>query len=63
MIKRNRSAVAKKVLVVCDGFLPPKVKVAGGKNLYLIQRYLSSKDFMMHLVVFMHKHTASNWRE
>ncbi len=55
--------MAKNILVICDGFLPPKVKVAGGKNLYLMQRYLSSKDFMMHLVVFTCKQTVSNWQE
>lgn len=55
--------MAKKILIICDGFLPPKVKVAGGKNLYLIQKCLSSKDFMMHLVVFIDKHTISNWQE
>lgn len=55
--------MTKKILVICDGLLPPNVKVAGSKNLYLIQRHLSSKDFMMHLVVFTHKHTTSNWRE
>jgi len=53
----------KKILVVCDGFLPPKVKVAGGKNIYLIQKYLALRGFEMHLAVFLDNQTADNWRD
>ncbi len=52
-----------KILVICDGFLPPKVKVAGGKNLYLIQKYLSDKGFLLHFVLFLHKQTNEDWRQ
>ena len=53
----------KKILVICDNFLPPNVKVAGVKNLYLLQRHLSAKGFIIHLVVFVHNHTVSNWQD
>ena len=55
--------MAKGILIVCDGFLPPKAKVAGGKNLYSIQRYLSSKGFRMHLLSFIHQHTDGSWQK
>ena len=51
----------KKILVVCDGFLPPKAKVAGGKNIYLMHKYLAARNFKMHLAVVIDKQTAPNW--
>jgi len=53
----------KKILIVCDGFLPPKAKVAGGKNIYLIQKYLALKGLEVHLAVFLDKETTDNWRD
>ncbi len=55
--------MVKKILIISDGFLPPGVKVAGIKNLYLIQKYLSKKNFLIHILVFVQQDTISKWNE